>query len=231
MKLLPFIFTVISVLMPIITQKTGLSARYGLRIKMLCASLYLTVGILSAVAFFRVTAYSAMILVALIFGFLGDFFLSYNNEKYFLYGVMLFAIGHIVYSCVFLFSGESKAADYIIAVLIMSTVLYLPVLYLIKVKIDLKKIEAAFLVYASVLVFSFVCGFLRGILMIKNGNTFQGLCVITGSVLFITSDVILGLNHGGVKLPKLFRHAVSYTYFPAQTLFALSIYFQQDMVL
>ena len=226
MKLLPIVIAVFSALMPIITQKSGLSSKYGLKIKMLCAFLYFFTGVLSAVSIFSVTAYSFMILTALIFGVFGDFFLSYNNEKHFLTGVLFFALGHIVYSGAFLFSGVSKAAEYIIFIFILTAILYMPVVYTVKVKINLKKMETTFLIYALILVFSFVCGFARGVLLIKNGKASQGICVISGAVLFIASDVMLGLSHGGIKLPKILSHAVSYTYFPAQTLFALSIYFQ-----
>jgi len=226
MKTLPLIFAVISSLMPVITQKTGLSAKYGFKMKMLCAFMYLVTGVLSAVAVCRATVYSLLILVALISGVLGDFFLSYNGDKYFPVGVLFFALGHIVYSVTFLFVGEMRAIDYIVPVLIMTVILFIPIVFIIKAKIDLGKLEILILIYGLILLFFFVCGVAKGIIAIRNGNLSFGLCMLLGASLFIASDIMLGLKSGGMKLPKIFRHAVTYTYFPAQTFFALSIYFQ-----
>ena len=47
MKTLPFIFAVVTVLLPVITQKTGLSEKYGFKMKMLCAFMYIVTGVIS----------------------------------------------------------------------------------------------------------------------------------------------------------------------------------------
>lgn len=226
MKILPLIFAVVSALMPVIAQKTGLSSKYGFKIKMLCAFMYLITGILSAVVFHRVTDYTVLILGALVSGFFGDFFLSYKNDRYFPVGVGFFALGHIIYSITFLFIGEMNAIKYIIPVIVMTVIMFIPVVYIIKVKLNLGKMELPILIYALLLLFSFACGVAKGIVAIKNANLSQGLCMISASLLFVVSDILLGLKSGGMKLPKEMRHMVTYTYFPAQTLFALSIYLQ-----
>ncbi|MBR3869539.1 MAG: lysoplasmalogenase [Clostridia bacterium] len=226
MKILPLIFALISSLMPVITQKTGLSSKYGFKIKMLCAFMYLVTGVISVAAIYSVTQYSFFILGALVSGVLGDFFLSYKEDKYFPVGVLFFALGHIVYSVTFLLVGEIKAIDYIVPVLILTVIMFIPVIYIIKVKINLGKMEIPLLIYGLLLLFSFACGVAKGVLAIKNGIISLGLCIISGAVLFVISDIMLGLKSGGMKLPKFLRHAVTYTYFPAQTLFALSICFQ-----
>ncbi len=226
MKTLPLIFAAFSALMPVITQKTGLSSKYGFKIKMLCAFMYLATGVLSAVALYRVTLYSLLILTALIFGILGDFFLSYKEDRYFPVGILFFALGHIVYSVTFLLVGEMRAIDYIVPVLILTMIMFIPIVFIIKVKIDLGKLEIPILIYGLILLFFFVCGVTKGIIAIRAGNLSFGLCMILGASLFIASDIMLGLKSGGMELPEILRHAVTYTYFPAQTLFALSIYFQ-----
>lgn len=227
MKTVPLIFAVFSALMPVITQKTGLSQKYGFKMKMLCAFMYLITGIISAFTVRPITYYAFFILSALVAGFLGDFFLSYKNDRYFPIGVGIFALGHIIYSITFLFIGKMNASGYIIpVVVIMTVILYMPVIYVIKTKINLGKMEFPIMIYALLLLFSFTCGIARGIVEIKNNNLLSGICIITASVLFVVSDMLLGLKSGGMKLPKMLRHAVTYTYFPAQTLFALSIYFQ-----
>ena len=193
---------------------------------MLCAFMYLVTGVISVAAIYSVTQYSFFILGALVSGVLGDFFLSYKEDKYFPVGVLFFALGHIVYSVTFLLVGEIKAIDYIVPVLILTVIMFIPVIYIIKVKINLGKMEIPLLIYGLLLLFSFACGVAKGVLAIKNGIISLGLCIISGAVLFVISDIMLGLKSGGMKLPKFLRHAVTYTYFPAQTLFALSICFQ-----
>lgn len=226
MKILPLIFAFISAILPVVTQKTGLSAKYGFKIKMLCALMYIITGIVSVSAISPITYYAFFILGALFSGFLGDFFLSYKNDRYFPVGVGFFALGHIIYSFTFLLIGETKAIEHIIPVTVMTLILFIAVVYIIKTKLNLGKIEKPVMIYALLLFFSFACGVANGIIAIKNGNFPMGLCMITASILFVVSDILLGLKTGGMKLPAKMRHMVTYTYFPAQTLFALSIYFQ-----
>lgn len=83
MKILPLILAVITALLPFVLQKTGLSEKYGFKMKMLCAFMYLATGILSAAVLYRVTVYSLMILGALCLGVLGDFFLEYKSKSLF----------------------------------------------------------------------------------------------------------------------------------------------------
>lgn len=226
MKVLPLIFAVISVLMPVVTQKTGLSQKYGFKIKMLCAFMYLVTGVLSAVAVYRITAYSALILSALILGILGDFFLSYKNDKYFLYGVILFALGHIVYSFTFLCVGEYRALPHIVYIAVITVTINALTVIFAKVKLSLNGKKKLLLAYVPVLAFAFVCALTVGAVAVSVGNFSLGLCLISGGALFFASDIMIGIGKGGIERPDFLHNAVTYTYFAAQTLFALSIYFQ-----
>ena len=226
MKTLPFIFAVISIVMPIVTQKTGLSKKYGFKLKMICAVLYLVTGILSAVSFGAVTEYSAMILSGLVFGILGDFFLEYKSKKLFPLGAVFFALGHIVYSVTFLFIGGYNAVSHIWAVLGMTVVVTAMIFAFAKTKLHLKGKKKMIIIYAPVLIFSFACAVVKGALALSEGSFAFGLCLIWGGSMFFASDIMIGVGKGGVKRPEFLHYAVSYTYFAAQTLFALSIYFQ-----
>lgn len=225
MKILPLIFAAFSVSMPVITQKTGLSEKYGFKMKMLCAIMYLITGILSAVSLYRITAYSLMILGALLFGVLGDFFLSYKNDKYFPVGMAFFALGHIAYIITFLCIGGENAVKYVIPVFGVAVIQYLP-LFLIIRRLKFKKYRELMLIYGAVLVFFFSCAFVMGCVCAYCGNLSLCLCLVFGGALFFASDLMIGLGKGGIKRPAFLQNAVSYTYFAAQTLFALSIYFQ-----
>lgn len=225
MKTLILVFAVLSALMPVITQRTGLSERYGFKMKMLCALMYLITGALSAF-FAGASVYTLMILGALVSGALGDFFLSYRNEKYFFFGVVFFALGHIVYSLTFLFAGNYKALPYIGALAVSAVVITAAVIAFAGAKLVLKGRKNLLLIYVPVLVSSFVCAVAGGVIAVECGNMSYGLCVISGGTLFLVSDIMIGIGKGGIKRPAFMHNAVSYTYFTAQTLFALSIYFQ-----
>ncbi len=226
MKTLPFIFAVVTVLLPVITQKTGLSEKYGFKMKMLCAFMYIVTGVISALSLYRVTAYSVMILTALVLGMLGDFFLEYKSKKFFPLGAAFFGIGHIVYSCTFLFIGTYKALSHIEIVAGITLVLSAVILIFAKVKLRLKGKKKLILAYAPVLIFAFASALVSGILAMSVANLSYGLCLTTAGVLFFLSDIMIGMGKGGFDRPAFLHNAVSYTYFAAQALFALSIIFQ-----
>lgn len=226
MKTMVLIFALLSALMPVITQKSGLSEKYGFKIKMLCALMYFATGLLCAFALRCVTAYSLMLIGALFFGVLGDFFLSYRNDKYFVFGVVFFALGHIVYILTFLLTGEHKLLPHAMAVIAATAAVSAVLLIFAKARLSLGGRKKLLLIYAPVLAFAFVCAFAGGTLAVGGGNMLFGLCLIFGAILFFFSDLMIGIDKGGIKRPEFLHNAVSYTYFPAQVLFALSILFQ-----
>lgn len=229
MKTLSVISAVITAVLPFVTQKTGLSKKYGFKLKMLCAVLYLVTGILAAVSFGAVTEYSVMILGGLLFGILGDFFLEYKSKKLFPLGAVFFALGHIVYSVTFLFIGEYSAVSYIWAVLGMTVAVTAVIFAFAKTRLHLKGKKKMIIIYAPVLIFSFACAVVKGALALSMENFAFGLCLIWGGSMFFASDIMIGVGKGGVKRPPFLHYAVSYTYFAAQALFALSILFQSEV--
>ena len=226
MKTLPLISAAITALLPFISQKTGLSKKHGFKIKMLGAFMYLVTGVLSALAVNTVTAYSLMILSALVLGALGDFFLEYKGKKLFPLGAAFFAVGHIVYSCTFLFAGEFKAISSIWAVLGITAGLTAAVILVAKTKLKLSGKKKLLLLYVPVLVFAFASALACGAVAVSADKLPFALCLIFAGVLFFVSDIMIGVGKGGVKRPRFLHNAVSYTYFAAQALFALSILFQ-----
>ena len=226
MKILPLSFALLSIIAPFITQKTGLSKKYGFPLKMLCAGLYLITGILSAACLGKVTEYSIMIISGLVLGLLGDFFLEYKRKKFFPLGAVFFALGHIVYSVTFLFIGNFNAAAHIWLVLLMTVAVTAVIFAFAKTKLHLKGKKKLIIIYAPVLIFSFACAVVKGAVALGAGSFAFGLCLIWGGSMFFASDIMIGVGKGGVKRPPFLHYAVSYTYFAAQTLFALSISLQ-----
>ncbi len=226
MKILLLVLVILSLLMPVAVNRKLFPKMNGLQTKMLCAFMYILVGIGAVLNFTGDIKYSLFIFSALIFGFLGDFFLSWRNEKYFLFGVLFFGIGHIAYIFTFMLIGSGALTEYFFIPVIITAVLAASLCIVIKLaKIKLKKEQKPLLLYGLILCLSFASGAVRGVFAIISGDVFFGLCLLSGSTLFIISDVFLAVGMLGIRLPKIFNHAVSYTYFPAQTLLAVSIFF------
>lgn len=154
------------------------------------------------------------------------FFSNINRKSFFPWVPHFFGIGHIVYSCTFLFVGDYKALSHIEIVTGITLVLSAVTLLFAKVKLRLKSKKKLILAYAPVLIFAFASALVSGGLAMNEGNLSFGMCLIFGGVLFFASDIMIGAGKGGIKRPKFLQNAVSYTYFAAQALFALSIYFQ-----
>lgn len=226
MKILLLVLVILSFLMPVAVNKKLFPRLNGLQTKMLCAFMYILVGIGAVLNFTGEIKYSVFLFVALIFGFLGDFFLSWRNEKYFLCGVLFFGIGHIAYILTFMLIGSGALKEkFFIPVIITAALAAFLALIIKTAKIRLKKEQKPLLLYGLILCLSFATGAVRGVFAVISGKIPFGLCLLAGSTLFIISDVFLAVGMLGIRLPKIFSHAVSYTYFPAQTLLALSIFF------
>lgn len=226
MKILLFILVVLSFFMPVAVNKKLFPKLNGLQTKMLCAFMYILVGLGAIFSLTGDIKYSLFLFCALISGFLGDFFLSWRNEKYFLSGVLFFGIGHIIYILTFILIGSGALKKKFFIPVIITAFLAVVLILVIKLaKIKLKREQKPLLLYGLILCLSFASGAVRGVFALMSGDIFFGLCLLAGSALFIISDVFLAVGMLGIRLPKIFNHAVSYTYFPAQTILALSIFF------
>ena len=226
-KILLLILCPISALMPVITQKSGLSMKKPLGMKMLCVFLFLLVGLVSFLSQDYICSYSVGIMSALILGAIGDFILGYKNGKFMIPGAIFFSVGHIVYSITLIYLGEDSAEKYILWVLLLTFVLVVALLVFSKLRLKLLGKKLVLLIaYGTILVIFFTCAIIRGVVAIKSGAIMLGLCLISGGALFSFSDLLIGAKLGGMKRPKILHYAVSYTYFVAQTLFALSILLQ-----
>lgn len=226
MNYLTLLIAVVSVNLPVISQKYGFSDKHGFKMKMLCAFMYLLTGALATLSFGKITAYSVLVLGALVAGFLGDFFLEYKSKKLFPLGAAFFALGHLVYSYTFLSVSTQNVISDIIAVSVITLILSAVIVIFAKTKLKLQGKKNLILVYAPVLIFAFASALVKGIDAVAEGKSAFGICLIFGGILFLSSDIMIGLGKGGFERPAFLRNAVSYTYFAAQALFALSILFQ-----
>ena len=175
----------------------------------------LVIYFVSAVNFFS-SSLKKWIVLALVFSWLGDVFLMFEstNSSFFIFGLVAFLIAHIFYILFYenLIQRENIKKNYW---------LFIPVLiyYALLVNIlspNLGDMKLPVRMYGVVISYMLIQALQVG----RIRNRPAAVLMITGAVLFITSDSILALN----KFYKPFEHAgilIMLTYGIAQLLITL----------
>ncbi|KAM3609696.1 uncharacterized protein V6R79_018738 [Siganus canaliculatus] len=160
------------------------------------------------------------ILAGLIFSALGDAFLIWQEQGYFVHGLLMFAITHILYSSAFGMKPLNLSAGLIItAVSSLSYLLLYPYLsgpftYLVAVYIGL----IGFMGWRAV----------AGLQLANDLWTWTKLSACLGAVLFMVSDLTIAVNKFCFPVPHS-RAIIMATYYAAQMLIALSAVECQDV--
>ena len=153
---------------------------------------------------------SALIMLALAFGFGGDFLLE-MGAKWFPVGTLSFLLGHIFYVIAFLIPVRWSAVSPIVWVLLAVYIAYgafmLTNLFKTPAAYELRHV---LIVYLAALVSLSVSALLRSTYV--NSKSF--VIVYIGSLLFLLSDTILAFS----QFQEKSRHGVMITYTAAQFL-------------
>lgn len=223
--LISFILFAATVVITVLSRLLPFFKRKPLHSKMLCSLMFLLTGIVSAV-FDGFSQYALLMIAALFFGLLGDFWLDFKKSKYFLLGVLFFSIGHLIYLYTFIFATEPSLAPYTKQIILGFLALCVAaVIEVFADKIRFPKGRKIMIAYSFLLMFSFIFAVSRGMVAIINGNTEFGACLVAAGGLFLLSDTFLAASLYGKPKLKCNDHLVAFTYFPAQALFGLSILF------
>ena len=195
--------------------------------KMVCSALFILTAVFAAISYGNMTQYTTLMLGALIFAAAGDFFLDWKDGKTFYGGVVCFSICHILYIYTFLFNRTPSLVGYVKQVLIGLVILgIVSAAHIALNKIKFIGKDKALIPYCLILVASFMIAVTRGAAAIAEGNTAYGICLAGAGTLFLASDGCLAALMFGKPILPHTDQMVAYTYFPAQTLFAISILFQ-----
>lgn len=221
--------SVAEILFTVAAQTVPIFKKHGLASKMLCSCTFVIIGIL---CFIKVGASSFAIamLAGLCFGCLGDFFLGLSMQNTcFAVGVGFFFLGHLAYSYAFFLALEPQLTDRRRAIAIIFIVIAVPsalAMKLVKVvKIDFGKFAALLIPYSLIILFMFSSALVRAYLLFSAESGVFACLLFFGALLFTVSDSSLALAYFGVSKHKLAASAVHPTYFSAQLLLALSIFF------
>lgn len=153
------------------------------------------------------------IFAGLIFSAVGDAFLIWQEQGYFVHGLLMFAIAHILYSAAFGMKPLDLKAGVVMG--LISGFLYIllysylsgPFTYLVGVYTAL----IAFMGWRAV----------AGIQLCNDLWTWTKLSACIGAVLFIVSDLTIAVNKFCFPVPRS-RVIIMVTYYAAQMLIALS---------
>lgn len=131
----------------------------SLAYKQLCSALFLVVGLCAIFHAKNYSAYSWLVLGALVGSFIGDALLHYEaiikKKQFFLYGMIAFALSHILYLAAYaiafsrLFPGQSPVAWYEILILIL--VLAAAALLMKPLQVEAGKLKIPMALYTAIL--------------------------------------------------------------------------------
>lgn len=212
------------------------ACRKSLIYKMICATAFFSMGILSMQIAGNKSDYAVLMLVGLAFGWLGDFFLHIkSNQKCFAIGFMNFLIGHVIYISAYIRALpviNSEYNPFNIVEIVIAVSIFVLALILIKVfKVDLHMVilKIGCFVYGWLLIIMLLKASALGLnFMLSGGKYGIGALVVlfVGSLCFMMSDATLGvIMFGGQKRNKPLKVFNIVTYFVAQSLLASSILF------
>lgn len=158
------------------------------------------------------TAFSYLVLFALLFSLFGDVFLL--REEWFVHGLASFLIAHILYSIGFVVAFDLRFTFTTSSLLII--LMMIAILFFLILQPNVRKNGGRVLLLA-------VAGYITVITTMVGLSIMTGVSIlITASILFFISDAVLAFNKF-VKRFQLADYMVMSTYFTAQLLFAISL--------
>ncbi|XP_067830450.1 lysoplasmalogenase TMEM86A-like isoform X4 [Heptranchias perlo] len=158
--------------------------------------------------------YSQKILPGLLFSALGDVFLTWGDQGFFVHGMLMFGISHVLYTCAF---GLRPLKLWIaLFLLLLGAIFYMGVYTYLE-----GPMVYALAGYVLVLGVMSWRAIARACCSSYDWSWGRG-CTATGAVVFIISDLILAVDKFCFALPHA-RAVIMSTYYIAQMLISLSV--------
>lgn len=208
----------------------------SLVLKMICSTGFVGIGVLSMFISDNFSPYAITMLIGLVLGWIGDYFLHAKpSDAYFVTGFLSFLLGHVAYIVAYSRATPVIAPDYqlfntielVIVVVIVALIMAFS--RVIKVKFSPKPVKYAIAVYLLVINTMLVRATVLGWSYYKTGAEYgvvPFLLLSVGSVFFLLSDVTLGIiSFGGQKKNYPLKIFNILTYFWGQVMLAASVLF------
>ena len=221
-----------TVLVPVFLKEQKIKkTNRSLTVKMICATLFLLVGVFAIQISGNRSEFVKLIIMALSLGWIGDLFLHLRGgAKTYGVGAVAFFAGHLVYAYTYIklcFRLEQDWSFFVpwrivvLAVLVAGTIAVIAMNY----NRLSKWIVLPCIFYAAMLSTMTICAVSVSILFTNEGNLAFAILLSTGSILFAISDATIGiLDFGKVKSYPLKCVNIA-TYFAGQTAIAASLAF------
>ena len=210
--------------------------RKSLILKMICSTMFVSIGVLSVYISGNTSTYAIIMIIGLIFGWIGDYFLHAKpSDAYFVTGFLSFLIGHFFYIGAYIRTLPKLFPDYEminaieIAIEIFVVALGLVALKVFKVKLNPMVLKIGIYFYFAIVTFMFVKASALGFYYYKSGAPYGIVAFVLlslGSLFFVLSDATLGIiSFGGQKKNYPLKIFNILTYFWGQAMLASSILF------
>lgn len=165
------------------------------------------------------TTFDKLITGGLLFGWIGDIVLMFNNNDLFVFGLAAFLIGHILY--IIAFANNIKKSNYKASGMNKFILALLPIFYLLVLYFYLfphivhSETNKPFLIPVSVYALTIVTMTLYALWRIGSSNKTSVALVIAGAFTFVISDSLIAINKFVEPIPyaNLF---IMFTYCLAQ---------------
>ena len=208
----------------------------SLILKMVCATMFVCIGVLSMFIAGNFSQYATIMLIGLVLGWIGDYFLHAKpSNAYFVTGFLSFLVGHFFYIGAYLkalprlFEGYSFITTPEIVLGVTIIVISAIMKKLTKMKMTPKIVNFGIWLYFTILTFMFVKATFLGYNYWQSGaqGGIVAFAVLTvGSFFFVLSDESLGvIMFGGQKKNYPLKIFNIVTYFAGQVMLASSILF------
>ena len=165
--------------------------------------MFVSIGVLSIYISGNTSMYAIIMIIGLIFGWIGDYFLHAKpSDAYFVTGFLSFLIGHFFYIGAYIRTLPKLFPDYEmingieIAIEIFVVVLGLIALKIFNVKLNPKILKVGIYFYFAIVTFMFVKASALGFNYYKSGAPYGIVAFILlslGSLFFVMSDATLGI--------------------------------------
>lgn len=162
---------------------------------------------------------------AFFFSWLGDILLLFNGSRYFLIGLSLFLISHLFYIFIFQKTDTSNSESLLRRrPLLLLPFLLFGAIFLWILLPDLGTPMSSAIVFYTFTILTMAAGALNRMGRVQKGSF---LLVMTGAILFVSSDGLIAINKFVVKIPMSGFWVMS-TYIAAQVMIMLGLLAQAN---
>ena len=196
-------------LLVIVAELVGISGNPQIRL----ASKGMIMGTLLTIYIMSAKRQDQLFLTGMIFALLGDAFLLFTTDTFFMIGLGCFLIMQICYAAVFWKKRRiPRSKDKLVSVVLAA----LPLIFLSMVWSHLGGLKVGVVLYSIAITIMLVTAFLRHGMLSGYGM------VLIGSILFVISDLSLAVERFVTQAPAL-PYIVILTYIAAQYLITMGL--------